>query len=41
MILGIGGVIEGSKLMLIFLVLDVARTFFSNAVVQVEKRMRI
>lgn len=38
MILGIGGVIEGSKLMLIFLVLDVVRTFFSNAVVQVEKK---
>jgi len=38
MILGIGGVIEGSKLMLIFLVLDVVRTFFSNAVAQVEKK---
>lgn len=38
MILGVGGVLEGSKLMLIFLVLDVLRTFFSDATEKLEKR---
>lgn len=37
MILGVGSVLEGSKLMLIFLVLDVLRTFFSNMTETLEK----
>ena len=38
MILGVGGVLEGSKLMLIFLVLDVLCTFFSNATEKLEEK---
>lgn len=38
MILGVGGVLEGSKLMLIFLVLDVVRTFFSNVTEKLEEK---
>ena len=38
MILGVGGVLEGSKLMLIFLVLDVLRTFFSNVTEKLEEK---
>lgn len=38
MILGVGGVLEGSKLMLIFLVLDVLRTFFSNVTEKMEEK---
>lgn len=38
MILGVGGVLEGSKLMLIFLVLDVLRTFFSNVSEKLEEK---
>lgn len=37
MILGVGGVLEGSKLMLIFLVLDVLRTF-SNVTEKLEEK---
>lgn len=36
MILGVDDVLEGSKLMLIFLVLDVLRTFFSNVTEELE-----
>uniref|UniRef100_UPI004027001E hypothetical protein n=1 Tax=Lachnospira eligens TaxID=39485 RepID=UPI004027001E len=38
MILGVGEVLEGSKLMLIFLVLDVLRKFFSNATEKIEEK---
>lgn len=38
MILGVDGVLEGSKLMLIFLVLDVLRTFFSNVTEKLEEK---
>lgn len=37
MILGIGGVIDGSKWMLIALVLDVLRTFFTETTVKLEE----
>lgn len=36
MILGIGGVFEGSKVMLIALLLDVLRTFFTDATVELK-----
>ena len=36
MILGVDDVLEGSKLMLIFLVLDVLRTFFSDVTEELE-----
>lgn len=41
MILGIGGVLEESKNMLAFLVLDVLRTFFTDAAVEVKRRIPI
>lgn len=41
MILGVGGVLEGSKLMLIFLVLDVLCTFFQMPQKNWKKKMRI
>ncbi|WP_310605150.1 hypothetical protein [Anaerosporobacter sp.] len=37
MILGIGGVYEGSKIMLIALILDVLRTFFTDATVELKE----
>lgn len=37
MILGVGGVLEGSKAMLIALVLDVLRTFFTDATVELNQ----
>lgn len=37
MILGIGGVYEGSKMMLIALVLDVLRTFFTDITVELKE----
>lgn len=37
MILGVGGVLEGSKAMLIALVLDVLRTFFTDAAVELKE----
>lgn len=37
MILGIGGVIDGTKWLLIALVLDVLRTFFTEATVKLEE----
>lgn len=38
MILGISSVLDGKKVMLVFLTLDVLRTFFSNVTVPVEKK---
>lgn len=37
MILGIGGVLEGSKMMQIALLLDVLKTFFTNAIVGLKE----
>lgn len=37
MILGVGGVFEGSKVMLVALVLDVLRTFFTDATVELNQ----
>ena len=38
MILGIGGAFEGSKKMLIFLLLDVLRTFFTNITEKLQEK---